>query len=144
MQCLFTSDLHGEPRKYERLFRTVAAERPDAVFLGGDLLPGGAAGAFLAESLAPALRALREELGTGFPRILLIMGNDDERAAEPGVHRMAGEGLLEYIHETRVPLGAFEAYGYAYVPPTPFPLKDWERYDVSRYVDPGHSIRSSR
>ena len=28
-------------------------------------------------------------------------------------------------------------YGYCYVPPTPFLLKDWERYDVSRYVDPG-------
>ena len=28
-------------------------------------------------------------------------------------------------------------YGYACVPPTPFRLKDWERYDVSRYVDPG-------
>jgi Icc-related predicted phosphoesterase len=23
------------------------------------------------------------------------------------------------------------------VPPTPFALKDWERYDVSRFVDPG-------
>lgn len=33
--------------------------------------------------------------------------------------------------------GRFSAYGYAYVPPTPFSLKDWERYDVSRYVDPG-------
>jgi hypothetical protein len=28
-------------------------------------------------------------------------------------------------------------YGYNYVPPTPFQLKDWERYDVSRYVEPG-------
>jgi hypothetical protein len=28
-------------------------------------------------------------------------------------------------------------FGYACVPPTPFLLKDWERYDVSRYVDPG-------
>jgi hypothetical protein len=28
-------------------------------------------------------------------------------------------------------------YGYAHVHPTPFRLKDWERYDVSRYVDPG-------
>jgi hypothetical protein len=28
-------------------------------------------------------------------------------------------------------------YGYACVPPTPFANKDWERYDVSRYVDPG-------
>jgi len=28
-------------------------------------------------------------------------------------------------------------FGYNCVPPTPFRLKDWERYDVSRYVDPG-------
>jgi Icc-related predicted phosphoesterase len=28
-------------------------------------------------------------------------------------------------------------YGYACVPPTPFLKRDWERYDVSRYVDPG-------
>jgi len=28
-------------------------------------------------------------------------------------------------------------YGYAYIPPSPYLLKDWERYDVSRYVDPG-------
>jgi len=28
-------------------------------------------------------------------------------------------------------------YGYAFVPPTPFQLKDWERYDVSRFLDPG-------
>jgi Icc-related predicted phosphoesterase len=28
-------------------------------------------------------------------------------------------------------------FGYANVPPTPFQLKDWERYDVSRFTDPG-------
>jgi Icc-related predicted phosphoesterase len=28
-------------------------------------------------------------------------------------------------------------YGYNYVPPTPFFNKDWERYDISRFVDPG-------
>jgi hypothetical protein len=28
-------------------------------------------------------------------------------------------------------------YGCGFVPPTPFRLKDFERYDVSRYVDPG-------
>ena len=30
----------------------------------------------------------------------------------------------------------YSIYGYAFVPPTPFMLKDWERYDVSRYLDP--------
>ncbi|HVP58185.1 MAG TPA: hypothetical protein VMU02_08800, partial [bacterium] len=28
-------------------------------------------------------------------------------------------------------------YGYAMTPPSPFRLKDWERYDVAQYVDPG-------
>jgi hypothetical protein len=28
-------------------------------------------------------------------------------------------------------------FGYACVPPSPFRLKDWERYDVSRFLDPG-------
>jgi hypothetical protein len=36
-----------------------------------------------------------------------------------------------------VSLGPYAVYGYACVPPTPFALKDWERYDVSRFVDPG-------
>jgi hypothetical protein len=34
-------------------------------------------------------------------------------------------------------MGDYAVLGYAYVPPTPFLLKDWERYDVSRYVPPG-------
>jgi Icc-related predicted phosphoesterase len=36
-----------------------------------------------------------------------------------------------------MPFGDYHVLGYSFVPPSPFPLKDWERYDVSRYVDPG-------
>jgi len=31
----------------------------------------------------------------------------------------------------------YQVYGYSCVPPTPFALKDWQRYDVSHFVDPG-------
>ena len=41
------------------------------------------------------------------------------------------------IHFKEALAGEYTVYGYACVPPTPFLLKDWERYDVSRYVDPG-------
>jgi uncharacterized protein len=47
------------------------------------------------------------------------------------------QGLWEYIHGRSVALGDYTMFGYSFVPPTPFLLKDWERYDVSRYVDPG-------
>jgi hypothetical protein len=46
-------------------------------------------------------------------------------------------GVLSYVHYRRVDFENFPVYGYSHVPPTPFQLKDWERYDVSRYVGPG-------
>lgn len=46
-------------------------------------------------------------------------------------------GIWEYIHGRKTSFKEYEIYGYSYVPPTPFRLKDWERYDVSRYVPPG-------
>ena len=65
------------------------------------------------------------------------MGNDDPRFEEAAVLDVASQGIWEYIHNRKVGFHDFHIYGYAYVPPTPFRLKDWERYDVSRYVDPG-------
>ena len=46
-------------------------------------------------------------------------------------------GYWEYIHGRRVALGEYHVVGYNCVPPTPYLLKDWERYDVSRFVDVG-------
>jgi hypothetical protein len=65
------------------------------------------------------------------------MGNDDARAVEPAVRDLEHQGMLEYIHGRKETLGRFVVFGYACVPPTPFLLKDWERYDISRYIDPG-------
>ena len=46
-------------------------------------------------------------------------------------------GIWHYAHDRRIDYCDFSVFGYSYVPPTPFMLKDWERYDVSRHVDPG-------
>jgi Icc-related predicted phosphoesterase len=65
------------------------------------------------------------------------MGNDDPRSEEAAVRDVASQGIWEYIHNRKADFHDYRIYGYAYVPPTPFRLKDWERYDVSRFVDPG-------
>jgi Icc-related predicted phosphoesterase len=141
-RCVFVSDLHGDRGKYGKLLRAVALERPDAVFLGGDLLPfkfgspGRSPRDFIRQYLAPELNRLRNE-ADHFPRIFLILGNDDQRTEEATLQEAERLGLLEYVHQRQASFGGFQVYGYACVPPTPFLLKDWERYDVSRYVDPG-------
>jgi Icc-related predicted phosphoesterase len=135
--CFFASDLHGHVARYECLFERIAAERPAAVFLGGDLLTGGSDGDILEGYLRPQLGALRDELGAAYPRIFTILGNDDPRDVEPAVCALAAEGYWEYAHERRIAFGTFDVFGYSFIPPTPFRLKDWERYDVSRFVDPG-------
>jgi len=141
--CFFASDLHGSEPRYRTLFAAVERERPAAVFLGGDLLPSGlprgraSSGDFLREVVAPGLRELKSRVGPWYPRLLVIFGNDDPRSEEPAALELDREGLWEYVHRRQVALADWRVYGYACVPPTPFLLKDWECYDVSRYVDPG-------
>ena len=144
--CFFVSDLHGQVSRYHKLFELIAGEKPGAVFLGGDLLPMTWATTggfhpfhedFVNGFLANYLSRLRQELGPLYPRVFLVMGNDDCRFEEAAVLSVASSGLWEYIPNRCVKFGEDSVYGYPYVPPTPFRLKDWERYDVSRYVDPG-------
>jgi Icc-related predicted phosphoesterase len=92
---------------------------------------------FVLGFLADGLSSLRRRLEGAYPRIFVILGNDDYRAVEPSVEEMTARGLWLYAHSRRLELAGFDVYGYSCIPPTPFLLKDWERYDVSRYVDPG-------
>jgi len=144
--CLFASDLHGHQDRFEKLFDAISAERPSAVFLGGDLLPSGIASMFfttpthrdfISEYLVARLHALKLDLADAYPRIFVILGNDDPRSEEAAVLDAAAAGVWDYVHGTHTQFGDHVVYGYSFVPPTPFLLKDWERYDVSRFVDPG-------
>jgi len=146
VRCCFVSDLHGKIDRYRKLFDFIARERPQAVFLGGDLLPMPFDGSwsrepagddFVEDFLVAQFQKLAESLGGGYPRVMLILGNDDPRAEEAAMEQVSGRGVWEYVHDRKVVVDGIPVYGYAYVPPTPFQLKDWERYDVSRFVDVG-------
>ena len=145
-KCFFVSDLHGQADRYRKLFRLIGEERPSAVFVGGDLLPLGLTALetldfdhqdFVNGFLVRQLKQLQESLAEAYPRVFVILGNDDSRSEEATIIAAATTGVWEYIHDRRVSFLRNDVYGYACVPPTPFLLKDWERYDVSRYVPPG-------
>lgn len=142
----FVSDLHGRIARYDALLSRIRDERPAAVFLGGDLLPShiarlaegqDAPDEFITRRLIPAFSEVQRDLGGEYPQIFLILGNDDPRSAEDDIERGASLGAWNYVHGRRSAVGRHPVFGYSFVPPTPFRLKDWERYDVSRFVDPG-------
>ena len=144
--CFFTSDLHGRPDRYEKLLERIGSELPSGVFLGGDLLPHvmdrswaepKTDSHFVDGFLTPRFGRLKEEMGDAYPPVFLILGNDDPFAFAADLEAGQSEGLWEYVHGRSAPFGRFTVYGYNCVPPTPFQLKDWERYDVSRFTDPG-------
>ncbi len=140
LNCIFTSDLHGNKKKYNKLFQVVEKESPDGLFIGGDILPsslkadsGGEEflSAFLREKIENVQRSM-DDL-----EIFVIMGNDDPRIYEDALEDMEKEDLIKYMHCSTVEFDGLHVAGYNFVPPTPFHLKDWERYDVSRYVGIG-------
>jgi Icc-related predicted phosphoesterase len=144
--CFFVSDLQGSEQRYRTLFDAVGREVPEALFLGGDLLPTWARPRrslevvhrdFVNDFLAAEFSRLRGALGPAYPRVFLILGNDDSRFHEASILSAATQGIWEYAQERWLALGDYAVCGYGFVPPTPFLLKDWERYDVSRHVDPG-------
>jgi uncharacterized protein len=144
--CFLVSDLHGRVERYRSLLAAITAEHPAAVFLAGDLLPSGfGLGAsadatqldFIRDFLCPAFERARASMGPEYPDVFAILGNDDPRSEEAAMLGVAGCGLWRYAHGQRIGWRGYTVLGYACVPPTPFRLKDWERYDVSRFVDPG-------
>jgi Icc-related predicted phosphoesterase len=144
--CFFVCDLHGRRERYLSLFRAIETERPAALFMGGDLLPHlhgisregrGEVENFLTGFIAGNLVRLKDTLGESYPRIFVICGNDDARIEEEAFEEVSSLGLWEYVPGKKSSFGEYPVYGYSYVSPTPFLLKDWEKYDVSRFVDPG-------
>lgn len=143
MECFFVTDLHGDIGKYRLLFRQILKDQPNMVFIGGDLL----AGSFLRNSkhsediinniLAKGFYQIKQKLSLNYPSVFIIMGNDDSKSEENLLIKYDKKGFWHYINQKHLVTNKLNIFGYSWVPPTPFLNKDWERYDVSRFVDIG-------
>lgn len=145
-ECVFVSDLHGDESRCVKLFDYLQTEKPGVLFIGGDILPSGFGVTqpikgddteFLAGYFLEELQKLRESLSSRCPQVFVILGNDDPAIFEEDVQLGVKRGLWQYVHNSRRRFHNHLVYGYSFIPPSPFQLKDWEKYDVSRFVDPG-------
>jgi Icc-related predicted phosphoesterase len=146
MNFFFVSDLHGNMERYQKLFTAIEVEKPAAVFFGGDLTESGLASLakkssddqhFFKDFLMQEFSSLKRKLKGAYPGVFFILGNDDIKTDEEELQIGEELALWHYVNQKKIAYKGYDIYGYAYVPPTPFLLKDFEKYDVSQYVDPG-------
>jgi uncharacterized protein len=146
IKAFFVTDIHGSVDRYRKLFSLIEKEEPEILFLGGDILPTSMMVArkdeekfddFFQDFLVKGFQDLRNKMKEGYPEVFVIAGNDDGKDLEYRLLESEKTGVWKYINNKSIVYKGFEIFGYCWVPPTPFRLKDWERYDVSRYVDPG-------
>ncbi len=140
MKAIFVSDLHGNETKYIKLCSYLKQNIPDAVFIGGDVLPNYYVTnsiEFIKDFLKPLLTDLKDVMGINYPDIYLITGNDDAAISCEYFAKLEDNGLIHFINSITVNKEGYSVTGYPYIPPTPFLLKDGEKYDISQFVPRG-------
>ena len=121
MKCFFVSDLHGKIDRYEKLFSQIKIDTPDVLFIGGDILPHSHSNAhyeygdFISDYLIPKFQNLKSELKNKYPKVFIILGNDDPKIEEPKIINGENQSLWQYIHNKKVEFNDYVIYGYAAV-----------------------------
>jgi len=149
-KILYTSDIHGNEIQYSKLIEFSKKTSLDAIIIGGDIAPKG----FSIENFINSQREffknkflkLMIKLKNSSPnsKIFLMMGNDD-CAVNLDVLKLGDPKLYKIIHNKRIKLTKdFDIVGYSYVPITPFGIKDWEKYDLSKFPKNLKNIYSNR
>lgn len=136
-RIVYTSDLHGVIDLYRAAGDAAVRTRADALIFGGDLCPGTPSGASQRlpieqpEFLLYRLSHLLDMWKDAHPdlRIFAIPGNDDCQTIVPALEDLETNKLIENLHKVTRTLGDYTLMGLSYVPPTPFHLKDFERWD---------------
>ena len=136
MKILYTSDLHGTIRLYRDIIEKARLESVDVVLLGGDLLPRRGQSVeslvmqkrFIEDTIRPFLKELKNKTKT---EVGCILGNNDWAATLPLFQKLEEEKLLFMLNGIGTNLNEnVHVIGYPYIPPTPFPPKDFEKRDL--------------
>lgn len=134
---LYTADLHGNQKQYKKLFDYAIKISANSIIIGGDICPKKDSKEYLQIQrtfISQTIPLLAKELRSKLPKckIYIIMGNDDCAGNYDALEKNDPE-IYSIIHGKRVKITAdFDLVGYSYVPITPFGLKDWEKYDLSK------------
>jgi Icc-related predicted phosphoesterase len=127
-RIVYTADLHGDMERYQKFFEI----QGDYHIIGGDLFPKrgyfktllGIQKDFMDTFLYPLLESQKMNTQT-----LLMLGNDDIEPLEHILLEWQEDGLCYHLHNSLFEVEGFEIIGFKYIPPTPFSMKNFERWD---------------
>jgi Icc-related predicted phosphoesterase len=136
-RLIYTADLHGDLELYRAAGEAARRLEADAVIFGGDLCPGMPSASavslpraqpeFLLREVGPLVESWKKNRPT--LRVFAVPGNDDCATILPALDHLESAGLIENLHQKSARLGPYSLLGLAFVPPTPFSFKDFERRD---------------
>ena len=136
VKILYTSDTHVYPPYFDRLLSAAELIRPEAVIIGGDIIPDWKGG--IRSSIEPHKTWVREKMIARLQEfnatcenvpVFVDLGNDDIAAARFLLEETDGKDL-HLLHMRLIKLTRKLAVaGYMKVNPTPFLLKDGEKSD---------------
>jgi len=137
-RVVYSTDVHGNLNLFQAVGEAAERWGADAVVFGGDLCPEAhpfdrmpqTQPEFLRRHVAPLLETWKQARPT--LRVLVIPGNDDFQTIVPALDTLEQDGLIENLHRKATKLGAYTFVGLAFVPPTPFSIKDFERRDLAQ------------
>ena len=136
MKILYTADTHVHPSYFDRLLNAAESILPEAVMIGGDIIPDWRGSirssiephkAWIRQRLIPRLQDFHQRC-ENVP-VFLDLGNDDIAAARFLLEQKQGK-TLHLLHMSLIKLEENLAVaGYMKVNPTPFLIKDGEKPD---------------
>lgn len=134
MKIVYTTDLHGEIWKYDRLLKAASDFRADAVINGGDMLPKAGnlfdQGKFITGYLEKHFEQ-SARLGVSY---LCYLGNDDLRIFDDQFDSTCGKYQdVVNLAQRKYAVGKYEFIGMNWVVDYPFRLKDRCRMDTKDY-----------
>jgi Icc-related predicted phosphoesterase len=134
MKLVFTTDLHGETWKYDRLIKVARDFRANVMINGGDMLPK-AGNLFDQDKFITGYLEKHfdqaSELGISY---LCYLGNDDLRIFDDLFERTCAKyRSVMNLAERKYDIGKYEFIGMNWVVDYPFRLKDRCRMDTKNY-----------
>ena len=98
MNCIFASDLHGSIKKINNFFKIIEKEKPDGVFVGGDIFPNALTSDisdFFNEFFLDKIKKLKKD--NNYSKFFFILGNDDPKIFENLLINAEKKKLLKII-----------------------------------------------